>query len=437
MISPTPRLLLFVGLALVPALLVPFFSGFGWVALGVLAVVTLAAAVDARRGSDASVIAVRRVAPDRLSLGVDNEIHLDLINQSARPRLVEIKDDVPRDLVPAGHVREVPLPENGSTRITYTVKPPNRGEYVIPAVDIRVRGGWRLMKRARRLPESSTVHVYPNVREVGKYELLLHRRRLHLMGLRAIRRRGKGTDFDNLREYVPDDDFRDINWKATAKAGHLVTQTYRIERSQNVIIGVESGRMMTTRVDELTKLDHAINAALLLAHVAASREDRVGLVTFSSEVHRFLRPRRGRRQVAGILEALHALQPSLVEPDFASAIKTLRVRYKRRSLFVLFTDLLDEQAGKALARHLHLLQPTYLPLVVAVSDPTVARMAEHDPRTSQEAYQAGVAAELLNERREILGTLRQHGALVIDSSPIGLTGRVVNRYLEIKARGLL
>lgn len=436
-LRPTRRAFWLLAGGLLPAAAAPLFEGFAWVTLGWGILVVVACLLDARRGVRPSALRAKREWPHKLSLGVPNTIELRIVHLGTDPVFVRVQDRVPLVLQPAHHRRQLHLHPRTSATVRYTVTPPARGAYEIECVDVSVESHWRLVQRTGQLRHASTLDVYPNIRDVGRYQRMLHRRRLRMLGLRPVRKLGKGTDFESLRDYVPDDEFRDINWKATAKAARLITQTFRTERSQNVILGIEAGRMMTTRVGALTKLDYAINSALLLAHVAADREDRVGLLVFSSAVHTFLAPRRGRRQVTAILEALHDVQPRLVEPDFASAVKTLRTKQKRRSLLVLFTDLLDDDAATSLAKYLHLLRPTHLPLVVAVNDPTVAEMVTRRPRSTREAYQSGVAAELLNERKQILQTLRRHGSLVLDTDPSALSTRTVNRYLEIKARQVL
>lgn len=434
---PTARACWLLAGALIPAALAALFAPFLWLAVAWIAAVLVLLALDYRRLPGAGLLTLKRVCPRKLSVGARNTITLELSHRGHRPVHLQIKDRVPPELDARSHVREVTLAPRAVTSVRYAVRPPSRGRYEIPAADARVTSSWQLVRKPVQLACSTILDVYPNIRDVGRYQRMLHQRRLRLMGVRPVRKLGKGTEFETLRDYVPDDEYRDINWKATAKADRLITQTFRTEQSQNVILGIEAGRMMTTRVGELTKLDHAINSALLLAHVASTREDRLGLLVFSSDVHTFLAPRRGRRQVTAILEALHDVQPRLVEPDYGSAIKTLRTRQKQRCLFVLFTDLLDEHAGTTLARYLRLLRPTHLPLVAAVSDPTIPEIARATPRAIGDAYRTGVATALMNERDGLLQALRHTGSLVLDSSPGTLTSSVVNRYLEVKARHLL
>lgn len=425
------------------ALLAPF----GMWALLVLAVLLAAAAgLEAALFPDLRLLAIERVLPQRLSLGVPNEIALRITNNGRRALHLEVRDRAPFALIPAKQPGAFVLPPGVTAVHRYEVTPPARGAHTFETVDLRVTRFPGLVRRTAAIKLPGATHVYPNLRDVSRYALLLHRRRTHMLGIKVARKRGKGTEFETLRDYQPDDEFRDISWKASARANKLITQTFQVERSQNVMILVEAGRMMSAQVDadgrtppekRLTKLDHSINAALVLAQAAALKEDRVGVLAFAETVKTFRPPTRGRAQLTAIVDALHDLEPALCEPDFAMAFQTLKARAKRRSLVCLFTDVLDEESARLLTATLPLLLPQHLPLIVAVSDPTVSEMAAAVPYSGQEAFTGAVASELLHERREILRGLRARGALVLDVAPGELSAAVVNKYLEVKARNLL
>lgn len=417
-----------------------------WALLLFAVAIAVAAGLEAALFPDLRLIAIERDLPKRLSLGVPNEIALRITNNGRQPMHLEVRDRAPFELIPTKQPAAFVLPPGVTAVHRYEVTPPARGAHRFELVDLRVTRFPGLVRRTATLPVAGATHVYPNLRDVSRYALLLHRRRTHMLGIKVARKRGKGTEFETLREYQADDEYRDISWKASARAGKLLTQTFQVERSQNVMILVEAGRMMSAQVDpdgrtppekRLTKLDHAVNAALVLAQAAALKEDRVGVLAFAETVKTFRAPKRGRAQLTTIVDALHDLQPTLCEPDFAMAFQTLKARAKRRSLVCLFTDLLDEESARLLTATLPLLLPQHLPLVVAVSDPTIAEMASAVPYSGQEAFTGAVASELLHERRDILRGLRTRGALVLDVAPGELTAAVVNKYLEVKARNLL
>ncbi len=385
---------------------------------------------------------IARELPARLMLGTPNEIALRIRNLGTVPLHVDVRDRAPWGLHPSRQPAGFSLPPGRTAVHRYDVTPSERGAYRFEAVDLRLTRSPGLLRRMASVPLPGETHVYPNVRDAARVGLLLHRRRTPLLGIKPARVRGKGTEFDALREYQTDDEFRDISWKASARAGKLLVQTYQVERSQNVMILVEAGRMMSAAVTSrrrlgLSKLDHAVGAALVLAQTACLKEDRVGLLAFNESVRAFLPPKRGRAQVAAIVDGLHDLEPSLCEPDFGAAFQQLKSKAKRRSLVALFTDLLDDESARRLLETLPLLTPQHLPLVIALSDPSLAEIAGSLPTTGQQAFEGAVAEDLLQERREILRRLRARGAMVLDVPPHELSTAVVNRYLEIKARNLL
>jgi len=294
------------------------------------------------------------------------------------------------------------------------------------------------------------------------------------VGLRNARRWGSGTEFERLRDYTPDDEFRRINWNATARKHRLVAVDYETERSQNVIVLLYAGRLMSTRLPlsqnavgrpwrpggevpwtesartmslgqrteregttPLTRLDYSVNTALLLAFVSQRIGNRVGLLTFSDRVTRYLAPASGRRRFLAIAEALYNLEAEGTEADYADAIGYLTLRNPRRSLVVLFTDIADPEAASSLASLLGRLARRHLPLVVTLRDPGIERLASLPPTSSENVYERAVARSLLDERDQTLRHLRRQGALTLDVSSDRLSPSLINRYLEIKARTAL
>jgi len=257
------------------------------------------------------------------------------------------------------------------------------------------------------------------------------------MGLRTARLLGRGTEFESLREYQTDDDYRRINWKATARRHRPITTMYETERSQRLIVMIDLGRMMLTRVGELTKLDSAVNAALLLCYVALAHGDRVGLLSFADGVHAYTPPRRGRSHFYRIVEQLYAVRAQPVESDYALAFARLRTDLHGRALIALFTDLSDVDVANLIARNLMLLARHHLPLCVAMRDPVTQAWADVMPADGHELYAKAVATCVLEERATVLDRLRGAGVLTVDVQADQLTPATINRYLEMKARSLL
>jgi uncharacterized protein (DUF58 family) len=257
------------------------------------------------------------------------------------------------------------------------------------------------------------------------------------MGFRPVRYLGDGAEFDYLREYSPDDDYRKIDWKATARHQRPMTRQYDLERSQTLMLVLDAGRMMCAEIGAMSKLDYAINAALLLAYVAVERDDAVGLAVFADELETFVPPGKGLRQVGLLADQLYAVQPVLREPNYGEAFAYLRRRTQRRALVVTFTDLIDREASAQLLANVLALAPRHLPLVVTLRDDRLDALARLRPDEARQAYERAVATDLLAQRRLALAALRAGGALVLDAAPRDLTVATVNRYLEIKARAAL
>jgi uncharacterized protein (DUF58 family) len=260
---------------------------------------------------------------------------------------------------------------------------------------------------------------------------------LQELGLRQARMFGEGTEFERLRDYLPDDEYRRINWKATARRHRPVTTEYQTERSQNVIAVLDIGRLMQSPVAEIAKLDYVINAALLLAYVATGKGDRVGMMTFADDVGYFLSPRQGRGQFYRMLELLYRIEAQPVEPDYRRALSYLAAKQRKRALIVIFTDLSGGTTMQTLVSHVSVLARRCLPMVVTISDPDVFAAARQHPQDSLAVYQRAVAVQLLDERRLALDSLRRQGVLTLDVPANQLSLAVINRYLQLKGKMLL
>jgi uncharacterized protein (DUF58 family) len=257
------------------------------------------------------------------------------------------------------------------------------------------------------------------------------------MGLRHTRTLGAGTEFERLRDYTPDDEWRRINWKASARRNKLIAMEYETERAQHVVCVLDTGRLMHPPIGAIQKLDYAVNAALLTSYVAALRGDHVGLLTFADQVDLFLAPRKGNSQFYTMLELLYNVQGQAVEADYARAFSYLSLKNKRRSLVIVFSDLVTQEAAKPLIAYMSRLAQRHLPLLVIMNDPNITNLAAREPANAQDVYERAVAEQLLDERRLILDTLNQAGVLTLDVPADKLSVAVIDKYLELKNRGAL
>jgi uncharacterized protein (DUF58 family) len=319
----------------------------------------------------------------------------------------------------------------------YTLTPPVRGRRDFGRTVVRVEGPWRLGWRQSSLGDPAPVRVDPDLSAVRSYEALARRGQLAEMGVRNLRRPGEGTEFERVRDAVPDDPLRTINWRATARTGRLMATELIPERAQPVIVCLDHGRLMGVGAGELTKLDHAINAALLLVHVALRTGDRAGLLAFDDRVTVALSPRAGRGQMRAVLDALQPLRAGLIEADYDEAFAYLSRWQRRRALLAIFTDVLDPDQAAALLRQCARLRRRHLPLVITVRDPALDDAARLRPQRSTDAYARAVAGGLLADREASLGILRRSGVDTLDADARTLSPRLVNRYLELKRRARL
>ena len=428
----------FASLLLIAAVLLAF-SGFGLAPAAIAwnALLLLAAAVDFARAPRPKNLSLARECPDELSLGAPNLVRLHLRSDSPRPLSAVVRDEPPADFAVEAYRFPVRVAPFGEAEVSYHVTPSHKGDHRFGRLHLRYRSPWGLLFRQWSVSAEKSVKVYPNLQEVRRYELLARRGRLREVGIRASRFRGAGTEFESLRDYQPDDEFRRIDWKATARRGRPITSLYQTERSQQVMLILDAGRLMAGQVGQVSKLDHAINAALLLAYVATAMGDQVGLLAFAGSMRAYQPPARGRSQVFRLLEHLYRLEPELVEPDYREAFRFLAGRQRRRSLLIVFTDLVDRASSEILLRQLIGLRGTHLVLCVLLADADLVALARARPETTDDAFRTAVAQQVLLDRQAAISQLREEGVHMIEVPAAELSVNVINQYLRLKGRSLL
>jgi uncharacterized protein (DUF58 family) len=435
-VIPSTRLWALLALLALPMMAAGFYPGLGGLVLALDVLVVGLAAVDfllARRVR----LEVRRHLPSKLSVGVANRVEVQLIHRSSQAVEVRVRDDVPEAFTATPEEAPLSLPAQSQTRWVYRVTPTKRGKFSFGDVHVRVRGPLGLVFHERTFKAAEPASVFPDLR--GASRLLLSGAALDLvnLGLRQLRRDGRGSEFARLRDYAQGDSVREVDWKATARRGKPVTRVMESERSQSILICVDAGRSMAAQVDGLTKLDHAVNAALFLAFVAVKNGDRVGLVVFADGVKTYLAPAAGRGQYRKIIDALYSATPSLTYVDYLALFKELNIRLTRRSLLCVFTDFLDEEQASTMIDPLHRLARRHVPLCLSVKDSALLGLLRRPPPGPEEAFQHAVASELLMDRETLKAKVSMGGVQMIDVQPDELSLAAVNRYLDIKARGVL
>jgi uncharacterized protein (DUF58 family) len=318
-----------------------------------------------------------------------------------------------------------------------TLRPVARGKATGGTLHLRLLSPWGLAWRQLRRELTWKSTVFPSLLQASIRALPAQAQRRREAGLRNVRRLGEGRIFESLREWVPGDDIRTIDWKATARRGKPMARQYEDERRQHVLIVIDAGRLLTAEVEGRARLESVIDAALQLAHAAVEHDDNVGLMVFADDVQHYLAPARGQRALRQILDALSTIQGRLVEPNYPAAFAYLATRNRKRALTVVFTDVVDRTASDALVTHVGSLRPRHLPLAVALRNPEFDRLATTRPATIPAAFERAAVEELLQARDEALAGMRSRGVLTLDVAPSGAARAVVDQYTLLKRRGLL
>jgi len=415
-------------------LLWPF--GAGWGALAATLVVLALLLADWSLAPRPSRVGVVRSLPAMINLGSSATVSWTVSNPLKRPLVVRLADELAPSLRPSARRARLRVPAGRSVTVTASLAPVRRGRFTPAEVVVRVEGPMGLMARqaARHLPVE--LRVYPSFGSRRQAELRIERARILEIGVRSARARGGGTDFDQLRDYGVDDDSRRIDWAATARADRAIVRTYRAERNQRLLSLLDNGRTMAGQVAGVARVEHAIDAVMMLTSVASRMGDLAGLVAFDQEVRAVVPPRSGQGQLGIVTESLYDLSPQLSQSDYRSAFTEVLVRFQRRAMLCLFTEL-DEALVDTLVPALPLIARTHLLVVAAVRDPAVAQWAVAMPSDIEGAYRTGAALAALRRRHELASLLRSGGAIVVDALPGSLGPLVTDTYLNVKATGRL
>lgn len=428
---------LYVALAAVIALYALGYLLPEFVVVGVIAnvLIALSLIVDwclTPRGKELSAL---RVVAERLSIGRANAVVIELFHQGAKPLTLRVRDDYPLDLqVDTREFAFACLPDSAN-QLAYKVTPNRRGVYTFGNINLRYRSVLGLFWAEVKVAQVQKVKVYPDL--IALKELAVKLAQSSELGNMRMRKRGQGTDFSSLREYVSGDDTRKVDWKATARRERPVVRVYEVEREQTLMVLVDAGRMMVSELDGLRRFDHALNAALALTLTGLSRGDQVGVGIFADKPLVYMPPRRGKAYLPRILEAVCDVQPQMVEPDYVGALSYFADAHKQRALMVVLTDLTDPTGSQTLLTGLASLSPRHLPFCVTLADHNLKELALTATRGWRPILRRAVATDLLVQRELAFSHLQRRGCMVLDCPPRDLSERLVDRYLEIKARGQL
>lgn len=380
----------------------------------------------------------RREFDRRFAIGDPSEVRLVISNESDRDILLKLKDEYP----PAMRLHDkreavMYLDAHEAGQFSYFLTPPRRGKYGFGKIAVRFRSKLGLVWCQANLGDSQTVKVYPNMRRAREIELRALGARSFLAIQRRAVRRGEGREFESMRDYVRGDELRHISWTATARRNRLTTRQYQIERDQTVMIALDGGRLMTGRVGDETKFDTAIHASLALISACARAGDNCGLAVFGRRVKKYLPPKRGPEHMDAVLEALHDMEPELIEPSYARAFQFIASNSKKRAFVVILTDLVDKESSRELINSLKLLRPRHLPLVVTIGDRDLNTTVSKRPENIKDVFTQSAAEEIIHQREQALRVVESLGGLALDVTTQTLGTKLLETYLRVKERGLL
>lgn len=409
------------------------YAALGALAAGFIAVIDLWLTAAALRGK----LKLSREFPRAVTVARPRLGEHVLVNAARIPVRFRVYEDSYPHMAKEVATRWRRVGPRDSARLPLKITINRRGEQPLGGCGLRVMAGLGLWVLQYRFGWQDSARVYPLIEELTRHDLFAHRRRLWGIGQHQSKKFGRGTEFDSLREYTPDDEYRTVNWKATAHAGRPIVNQYQVEQRRDLLLMVDCGRLMHTEIAGRPRLDRYLDAAVHLAYLALSQKDRVGLIAFDAEVRRYVAPSRRPSQLDDLIDSVFDLEARFTESDYSRAVTTLKSKNPKRGLVVLFTDLVDSVSSRLAVANLSRLARTHLPVVVILDDPQIPLLAGQPAVGVEDAYVKGSAEQFISEKQHTLSQLKTRGCLIINVTADRLNTAVVNQYLEVKARNLL
>ncbi len=437
-IYPTQRL---AWLAAIPFLLsfpTPWIPSWWWMVPATAgAALAVAAAVDLLSLPTIKNIHIQRTMQRVASLGNRHQVEVNVDHTGPRTIVLDLADDAADGLKIEPPSHHLVLAPGKRTTVEHFITPHRRGAFELEKVFTQLYSRLELWKRQHAFASHNSLHVYPDIKQISEYALLARTNRLSQIGVRRTRRPGQDNDFERLRDYQRDDNYRHIDWRSTARRQKLTVKQFQTDQSQRVLFLLDCGRMMTNEYERLSLLDYALNSVLMLSYVALDQGDSVGMLCFSDQIHTYVPPAGGKGQMNRILHAGFNQFPGLVQSRFDEAFLYLSKHCRRRSLVVLVTNVIDQVNAQQIQNYMGNLIGCHLPLLVLLRDHRIFEAADHPNPDAAVLYRSAAACQLLVWRHHVLQRMKARGGLSLDVFPEDMTSPLVNQYLEIKARHLL
>lgn len=437
-IFPTKRMFAVAVGPFLLCLLVPVFPAWWWYVPALSGVVAaLAAAFDLLLLPLPSNIHIQRTTARVASLGNPHAVEFIVDNQASRPIRIDLAEDAADGLKIEPSIHHLVLPPSKRVTTQHWITPHRRGAFRLEFAYAHLMSSWGLWRRQFAFDCPSELHVYPDIKQIGEYALLARTNRLSQIGVRRTRKAGQDNNFERLRDYQQDDNYRHIDWRSTARRQKLTVKQFQTDQSQRVIFMLDCGRMMTNEYDRLSLLDYALNSVLMLSYVALHQGDSVGMICFSDQIHTYVPPAGGKRQMNRLLHAGFNQFPSLVQSRFDEAFLYLSTHCRRRSLVVLVTNVIDQVNSDQVQNYMQNLIGCHLPLLVLLRDHRIFEAADNPAPDPEVLFRSAAAGQLLVWRNQVIRRMRAGGGLALDVFPDDMTSPLVNQYLEVKARHML
>jgi uncharacterized protein (DUF58 family) len=382
------------------------------------------------------IFAARSMA-ERLSNGDDNQIRIDIENFYPFTVQLEIIDEVPHQFQKRDILFKLSVRSGDKKILNYALRPVKRGSYEFGVINIYVRTSYGLLSRRYIAGKPTNVPVYPSYLQLRKYQLMAMSNRLSEIGVKKVRRIGHSMEFEQIKDYVTGDDYRTVNWKASARKGQLMVNSYTDERSQQLYCVIDKSRIMKMPFEGLSLLDYSINTSLVLSNVALMKQDKAGLITFSEKISSFLVADKKALQMQSILETLYNQKTRYLESDYERLYIFIRRKITQRSLMLLFTNFESLTGVRRQLPYLKKIAENHLLIIIFFENTELAKFTDRTSESLEDVYSKTIAENFSFEKRQIVKELNQSGILTILTAPQNLTVNVLNKYLEIKARQLL
>lgn len=382
-------------------------------------------------------ISAERITPEKLSNGDENTIVITLRNFYTFAISVKVIDEIPFQFQVRNFEIKRKLKNASHDEFEYKLRPTERGEYYFGNLNVYVSSPLRLISKRYKFGRDQMVPTYPSYIQLRKYDLIAFSNNLFQYGVKKIRRIGHTMEFEQIKEYVPGDDIRTLNWKATAKKNSLMVNQFQDEKSQNIYMVIDKGRVMKMPFNGMSLLDYAINATLVLSNVILKKQDKAGMFSFSKKVENRVMAEKRTSQMQKILESLYNIKTNFFESDYSRLYVDIKKNINQRSLIILYTNFETMDGLHRQLPYLKGIAKSHLLVVVFFQNTELYQITNKKSDTIQEVYDKVIAEKFIFEKKLIVTELKKYGIHSVLTQPENLTLDTINKYLEIKARGIL